>query len=437
MADFINKPFLNQQLADTAGYDHYLDEVLPPQQQQIIFRPDFERIPSVLKRIAAWVTWRRDGSKKVPYQAESPNKRARSTDRSTWSSFEAAKVSFEAGGFDGVGIVLDGSGLVGVDLDDCVVDGLTSPAALEFVDRIGLGYVEYSPSGTGLRGFGYFAGARSCRGHVGTLSVEIYFDKRYLTVTGKVSRDGPIQDLRNLNEVLQEIRAVPVQKRTEELESGSSVSSLSSVSSVSLQGIPEAAIPTGPGERNRCLFSLARHLKGLNPEADVHSMYPAVQHWHQQYGSVIETKELEVSWADFVYSWDRILTLPGEVLGPLIADLPTPPSHLIRVGYGPLTVRLVAICMRLQQHEGRQPFFLSCRTASKLLEIKHACAAAAILRLLVRDKVLTVVTPGRMGKATRYRFVAPLSSTADGQDGHENSASAGMPPGDQVDYSHD
>jgi hypothetical protein len=436
MADFINKTFLNQQLADAAGCDHYLDEVLPPQQQQINFRPDFERIPAVLKQIAAWVTWRLDGSKKVPYQAESPNKRAKSTDRSTWSSFEAAKVCYEAGGFDGVGIVLDGRGLVGVDLDDCVVDGVASPAALEFVDHIGLGYVEYSPSGTGLRGFGYFAGARSFRGRVGNLSVEIYFDKRYLTVTGKVFREGVIQDLCNVDEVIREIRAVPVQKRTEEPESGSFVSSASYVSSVALQVIPEAAIPRGPGERNRCLFYLARHLKGLCPEADVRSLYPAVQHWHQQYCSVIETKELEASWVDFVNAWDRIRTLLGEVLGPLIADLPTPPSHLIRVGYGPLTVRLVAICMRLQQHEGREPFFLSCRTAGQLLETKHTFAAA-ILRLLVRDKVLTVVTPGRMGKATRYRFVAPLSSTADSQDGHENSASAEMPPGDQVDYSHD
>jgi hypothetical protein len=436
MADFINKNLLNQQLADAAGCDHYLDEVLPPQQQQIIFRPDFERIPAVLKRIAAWVTWRLDGSKKVPYQAESPNKRARSTDRSTWSSFVAAKVSYEAGGFDGVGIVLDGSGLVGIDLDDCVVDGLASPAALEFVDRIGLGYVEYSPSGTGLRGFGYFAGARSFRGRVGNLSVEIYFDKRYLTVTGKVFREGVIQDLCNVDEVIREIRAVPVQKRTEEPGSGSFVSSASFVSSVALQGIPAAAIPTGPGERNRCLFSLARHLKGLNPEADVQSMYPAVQRWHQQYGSVIETKELEVSWADFVYSWDRIRTLPGEVLGPLIADLPTPPSHLIREGYGPLTVRLIAICMRLQQHEGSEPFFLSCRTAAQLLGTKHT-NAALILRLLIRDRVLTVIAAGRMGKATRYRFAVPFPSSAGGQGCHATSAVEGASSGDQVDYSHD
>jgi putative DNA primase/helicase len=109
---------------------------------------------------ARWVCWkselRPDANGKLketkpPYRIGGRFK-ARSTDPSTWSSFdrcwESAFTNQEA---DGVGFVLDDSdGLMGADLDDCIEDGKIAPWALELVEMFD-SYTERSPSGAGLR----------------------------------------------------------------------------------------------------------------------------------------------------------------------------------------------------------------------------------------------------------------------------------------------
>jgi hypothetical protein len=76
-------------------------------------RPEFANFPAELKSLPNWVLWRyltpkSHGKKwpKVPFQ---PNgKTANSTDRSTWSAFEACCAAYAQGRFDGVGFVFDG-----------------------------------------------------------------------------------------------------------------------------------------------------------------------------------------------------------------------------------------------------------------------------------------------------------------------------------------
>jgi len=116
------------------------------------------------------------------------------TDSQHWSTLSDAVRSTHG---DGVGFVLNGDGIVCLDLDDCVVDGRASDAAEKFISAFPGAYVEISPSGRGLHvwGRGYMdKGRRFTRDG---LKVEAYPDGRYITVTGNVYRAGglPVMDL--------------------------------------------------------------------------------------------------------------------------------------------------------------------------------------------------------------------------------------------------
>jgi hypothetical protein len=118
---------------------------------------------------------------KVPYQPD--GRHARSTDPSTWSSFEDVQIAYDTRSFDGVGVVLDGSdGLVGWDFDHCLgVDGaITVPEVGDYVHQLD-SYTEVTPSGTGLR---VFVNASLPPGGRKRGNSECYDNARYLTLTG-------------------------------------------------------------------------------------------------------------------------------------------------------------------------------------------------------------------------------------------------------------
>src|SRR5690348_7641329 len=85
--------------------------------------------------------WVRRSTRKMPLTTDGGA--ASSTDPSTWCSYGEAKAS-EAG--TGLGFVLDGDGIVCVDLDHCVDDrGRVAVWAQEILDRFPATYVEVSP----------------------------------------------------------------------------------------------------------------------------------------------------------------------------------------------------------------------------------------------------------------------------------------------------
>jgi primase-polymerase (primpol)-like protein len=113
------------------------------------------------------------------------------TNPSSWSSYQTAKASRYG---DGLGFVLNGDGIVCIDLDHCF-DGSPSPEAQALIDSLPNTYIEVSPSGTGLHiwGFGQMdAGRRFTRNG---LSVEIYPSGRYITMTGKALNRAPLAQL--------------------------------------------------------------------------------------------------------------------------------------------------------------------------------------------------------------------------------------------------
>jgi putative DNA primase/helicase len=156
--------------------------------------PIFEAIPEALTVYPRWVVWRwtpeRDRKTgtlkwtKPPFNART-GARAKSTDPSTWSTFEEAVAAYSRGGWDGIGVMLVDP-FSGVDLDN-VRDPETEtlhPAAPEIVADLD-SYVEFSPSGLGLRIFTQGRlpiGWRNKRTWV--IEIEMYDTVRYLTATG-------------------------------------------------------------------------------------------------------------------------------------------------------------------------------------------------------------------------------------------------------------
>lgn len=98
-------------------------------------------------RVNQWVVWRYEGSQKVPY-CPTTGRKASVADSSTWGTFEDAQLVRD--GYDGIGFVFtEDDPYCGVDLDDCVHDGLIEPWALEIVESLDSCW-EISPSGTGI-----------------------------------------------------------------------------------------------------------------------------------------------------------------------------------------------------------------------------------------------------------------------------------------------
>ena len=117
---------------------------------------------------------------------------ASSTNPETWSPYLEARDSSVG---DGLGFVLNGDGIVCIDLDHCIQEGTLAPWAESILTTMPDTYVEVSPSGTGLHIWGYADIPRSrIVGHA-----EIYRDGRYLTITGKPYRKAPAE-LANIQE---------------------------------------------------------------------------------------------------------------------------------------------------------------------------------------------------------------------------------------------
>lgn len=159
-----------------------------------------ENIPEELKNISQWVGWvvgkhKPDGRyDKIPVDMRAKPCNAHISQNQM--SFEDAKFRYENNFFAGIGFVLNGnltktkSGemlyLVGIDIDHCVHinkdgDKEMSGEVTKIWISLGRPYLEFSPSGTGVRMFVYSRvkiESSNANGH------EMYVNGRYLTLTG-------------------------------------------------------------------------------------------------------------------------------------------------------------------------------------------------------------------------------------------------------------
>jgi len=150
-----------------------------------------KNIPPSMKGLNNWVVWKVESNgngrpTKVPYQSKHPGKKAKSTDQTTWSSYQEAIEAFKTHRDDsimGIGFVVSGTPFTGVDLDHCRnrETGEIEPWAKEIIDIL-KSYHEITPSGTGVRVYvkGKLPDGHSCRGD----GIEVYSKNRFFTVSG-------------------------------------------------------------------------------------------------------------------------------------------------------------------------------------------------------------------------------------------------------------
>jgi hypothetical protein len=177
--------------------------------------------PDVLKGHSAWILWRfepnEDPSKKprkIPYYVAGGRRRGEqgsAEDRSKMVTFDAARVAAARQGMDGVGYaLLPGCGVVALDFDRCITNGVLHPKVRALLADT---YAEYSPSGEGVRAF--FAGELGNDKDSGNpeFGLEVFSTKGFVTVTGRTLEIVDV--LGNANEVApisQEVRALVAQR---------------------------------------------------------------------------------------------------------------------------------------------------------------------------------------------------------------------------------
>lgn len=120
-----------------------------------------ENIPKQLRDAKRWAPWAAPWNaelekySKVPHRADRVTSGLSNGSTVGWVTFDKALAAYRAHPdlFAGVGYLMTGHhGVVGVDLDYCVKDGVVAPWAAEVAAKLD-SYTEISPSGTGLHVF--------------------------------------------------------------------------------------------------------------------------------------------------------------------------------------------------------------------------------------------------------------------------------------------
>lgn len=154
-------------------------------------------LPTELTSRARWV---RRTSRKLPITVDGAP--ASSTDPATWARYRDAARSTAGAGLGYV--LVEGDGLVCLDLDHCLYGDTVAPWAQRILDAAGPTWVERSVSGDGLHVWGTGSLSRGRRIAVGTGSVELYGTGRYIAITGDTWGGTP-RRLADLSGVIDEL----------------------------------------------------------------------------------------------------------------------------------------------------------------------------------------------------------------------------------------
>jgi putative DNA primase/helicase len=161
-------------------------------------RDEYEQVPNDLRSNARWCLWNYETSASRPKKLKVPytvgGSRADTTQPSQFSPFD--QVIKLRPKYSGIGVLLTPDDkFAGVDIDGCVTPGGNLfDYAEEIVADID-SYTEYSPSGTGIRILAATNWKPDPAGRTGAKSngSEIYYSKRYLTITGKHLPGTPLE----------------------------------------------------------------------------------------------------------------------------------------------------------------------------------------------------------------------------------------------------
>lgn len=365
-------------------------------------------VPVWLKEIPRWILWRVVGGKKVPCSVLNGRAIKINNPDVGWP-FEQAVQAVENRRSAGVGIILNGDGLVAVDLDDCITEtGEPVEGVQQLLMDLGAGYVEISPSGCGLHAFGIVDQPkhRGIRTVVGKLSVEMYCDARYMTVTGNVSPSwstgGEGSQILGYETLLKRAMSargesgascdLQLTQEKQEFQDIQDTQDLQArgASLVEISAMPSSCRLERAGDRNAKCFELARWLKAVAPEASLDELRLVVQDWHKMFHDVMETKEFSETWIDFTYGWNKVKHPYGETLKQLFAQLPDLPMWMHGHAFGDRGEKLLRLCVALDERNAGNPFplaghalapYLGC-TSQRTYKIINAAATCGYIRLI-------------------------------------------------------
>ena len=153
---------------------------------------NIDGIAAALKALPNWLMWKRVPREKgkigkLPYYFKDGKPIGGGQDNiDVCMTFDTALSYAQKFGFDGVGFVFDGKGIVGIDIDDCIIDGKLNDEATKIISQFKGTYIEYSQSGKGIHII-YFdndiANGYKLQKHRKG-DYEIYEIDRYFAITG-------------------------------------------------------------------------------------------------------------------------------------------------------------------------------------------------------------------------------------------------------------
>lgn len=183
------------------------------------------------------------------------------------------------------------------------------------------------------------------------------------------------------------------------------------------------SLPLAVGQRNRQVFELARALKAVPmlSDAPVDTLEPHVRRWHSLgvARGVIGTEPFVETWIDFFTCWPKVRFPKGAEPMALIAERAkqSPPPQVAERYEQPELRLLVSLCRELQQTAGTEPFYLSCRTAAEVLNVRNKQGELDHVKvwrwtlLLAHDGIIEVTEKGNRAKhrASSYLYVGGLA----------------------------
>lgn len=394
-----------------------------------------EGIPHWLRNIDRWILWRDIKGKKVPISVNK-GRAINVTKKGMGWSFDEAVAGLSQFDETGLGLILNGGGLVAVDLDDCLDEhGGFIPGVQELLMRLGGGYVEISPSGKGLHVFGY----SDCGHHSGIntqhngLSVEMYFENRYLTVTGNRARgcnenagDNQIPGYESLLFELNSNRSghvkEPIQDQLtqetqvfqaiHEFEDNHDAQASGGGLSCEIKDLPFNCLVHVAGQRNKACFELARWVKGKAPDSSRDELQVFVKRWHEYNLTNMGTKDFEETWIDFLYGLNRVNSPYGQSMAAILAELPDLPVEMRAHGFGEKGTVLLRLCLGLAQRSLDGIFYLSGHVAAQHLNCTPQWVYK-LISLFVADGFVEIISKGVRSKASEYRMTSVgMPSTA-------------------------
>ena len=153
---------------------------------------NIEGIATGLKVLPNWLMWKavpKENGKinKVPFYIKDGQPISGGQDNiNVCMTFESVLKYFKKFGFNGIGFTFDGKGIVGIDIDNCIINGKFTDEAIKIINQFKDTYIEISQSGKGIHIFFFdndIANGYRLKKHRRG-GFEVYEISRYFATTG-------------------------------------------------------------------------------------------------------------------------------------------------------------------------------------------------------------------------------------------------------------